>query len=72
MVAERNGQTQSGLGQVAKVYDGTEEPRTLALYNGRQAVGVEIIKSKGYSTTQVSDQIRARVAELAAHHARRR
>ncbi len=62
-VAERSGNS-IRLGQVAKVYDGTEEPRTLALYNGRQAVGVEMIKSKGYSTTQVSDQIRARVADL--------
>ncbi len=63
VVAEREGQT-IRLGQVAKVYDGTEEPRTLALYDDRQAVGLEIIKSKGYSTTQVSDQIRARVARL--------
>ncbi len=49
---------------MAKVYDGTEEPRTLALYNGREAVGIEIIKSKGYSTTYVSDLIRNRVGEL--------
>jgi HAE1 family hydrophobic/amphiphilic exporter-1 len=63
VVAERQGQT-IRLGQVAKVYDGTEEPRTLALYNDRQAVGLEVIKSKGYSTTQVSDQIRGRVAGL--------
>jgi len=63
VVAERQGQT-IRLGQVAKVYDGTEEPRTLALYNDRQAVGLEVIKSKGYSTTQVSDVIRSRVAGL--------
>src|SRR5919202_864431 len=63
VVAERQGNS-IRLGQVAKVYDGTEEPRTLALFNGRQAVGVEIIKSKGYSTTQVREQIKARVAEL--------
>jgi HAE1 family hydrophobic/amphiphilic exporter-1 len=63
VVTERQGQS-IRLGQVARVYDGTEEPRTLALYNGRQAVGLEIIKSKGYSTTQVSDVIRARVADL--------
>jgi hydrophobic/amphiphilic exporter-1 (mainly G- bacteria), HAE1 family len=63
VVTERNGQP-IRLGQVAKVYDGTEEPRTLALYDGRQAVGLEIIKSKGYSTTQVSDAIMARVATL--------
>ncbi|MEO8089842.1 MAG: efflux RND transporter permease subunit, partial [Gemmatimonadales bacterium] len=63
VVAERQGRT-IRLGQVAKVYDGTEEPRTLALYNDGQAVGLEVIKSKGYSTTQVSDQIRARLAGL--------
>jgi HAE1 family hydrophobic/amphiphilic exporter-1 len=63
VVDDREGRT-IRLGQVAKVYDGTEEPRTLALYNDRQAVGLEVIKSKGYSTTQVSDQIRARVAGL--------
>ncbi len=33
VVAERSGRP-IRLGQVAKVYDGTEEPRTLALYNG--------------------------------------
>src|SRR3954454_10806 len=63
VVAERSGNS-IRLGQVAKVYDGTEEPRTLALFNGRQAVGVEIIKSKGYSTTQVSDAIRQQVKQL--------
>src|SRR5215210_2562601 len=63
VVTERGGQAIL-LGQVAKVYDGTEEPRTLALFNGREAVGIEVIKSKGYSTTFVSDLIRQRVAEL--------
>ena len=41
VVAERQGGTVR-LGQVAKVYDGSEEPRTLALYDNRQAVGLEI------------------------------
>jgi HAE1 family hydrophobic/amphiphilic exporter-1 len=67
IVAERNG-IPTRLGDVANVRDGTEEPRTLALFgnaNGeREAVGVDIKKSKGYSTTDVSDKIRARVAEL--------
>jgi HAE1 family hydrophobic/amphiphilic exporter-1 len=63
VVAERQGETVR-LGQVAKVYDGSEEPRTLALYDNRQAVGLEIIKAKGYSTTQVSDVIKARLTQL--------
>ena len=45
------------LGEVADVRDGTEEPRTLALFNDQEAVGIDIKKSKGYSTTDVSDQI---------------
>ena len=36
------------------VRDGTEEPRTLALFNGKEAVGIDIKKSKGYSTTDVA------------------
>src|SRR5258705_3442108 len=63
VVAERNGQT-IRLGQIANVRDGTEEPRTLALYNDREAVGVDVKKSKGYSTTDVSDKVRARVEQL--------
>ncbi|HET7585101.1 MAG TPA: efflux RND transporter permease subunit [Gemmatimonadaceae bacterium] len=63
VVAERNGQL-IRLGQVARVVDGTEEQRSLALYNGREAVGIDIKKSKGYSTTTVSDAIRARIAAI--------
>jgi HAE1 family hydrophobic/amphiphilic exporter-1 len=63
VVAERGGQP-IRLGQVARVFAGTEEPRTLALFNESQAVGIEILKAKGYSTTEVADAIRARVEAL--------
>ncbi|HEX8824837.1 MAG TPA: efflux RND transporter permease subunit [Archangium sp.] len=63
VVAERNGQP-IRLGQVAKVVDGTEDPRTLALYGEREAVGIDILKAKGYSTTEVSDAVRERIAAL--------
>ncbi len=65
VVAERDGGT-IRLGQVADVMDGTEEPRTLALFNGREAIGIDIKKSKGYSTTAVADRIRERITELQA------
>ncbi|MFN8059779.1 MAG: efflux RND transporter permease subunit [Vicinamibacterales bacterium] len=52
------------LGDIAIVRDGTEEPRTAALFNGRDAVGIDIIKADGYSTTAVADAVRAKVAEL--------
>jgi HAE1 family hydrophobic/amphiphilic exporter-1 len=63
VVAERGGQP-IRLGQVAQVRDGNEVPRTMALYNGGQAVGIEVIKAKGYSTTQVADAVRERIASL--------
>src|SRR6478672_10031990 len=63
VVAERNGQIVR-LGQVADAIDGTEEQRSLALYNGVEAVGINIVKAKGYSTTDVSSKVRAKVAEI--------
>ncbi len=69
VVAERNGQL-IRLGQVADIIDATEEPRTMALYQSREtqgareAVGVDIKKAKGYSTTEVADQILARVKAI--------
>jgi HAE1 family hydrophobic/amphiphilic exporter-1 len=63
VVADRNGQV-IRLGEIANVRDGTEEPRTLALYNDQEAVGIDVKKAKGYSTTDVSDKVRARVEQL--------
>jgi HAE1 family hydrophobic/amphiphilic exporter-1 len=63
VVAERGGALVR-LGQVADVRDGTEEPRSLAVFDGREAVGLEIKKAKGYSTTDVSDRVKARAAEI--------
>src|SRR5512138_2907341 len=64
-VATRNGQVVR-LGQVATARDGAEEQRTLALYDGAPAVGIEVLKSKGYSTTAVADEVKARAAALEA------
>ncbi len=49
---------------MAVVRDGTEEPRSAAVFNGAEAVGIEIVKSKGYSTTAVAQAIRDEVARL--------
>jgi hydrophobic/amphiphilic exporter-1 (mainly G- bacteria), HAE1 family len=58
VVAERNGRA-IRLSEVARVVDGTAEPRTLALYNDRESVGLQVLKAKGYSTTDVADRVRA-------------
>ena len=63
VVADRGGQL-IRLGQVADVVDGTEDQRSLALYNGKEAVGIDINKTKGYSTTDVAAKLLARVDEV--------
>ncbi len=63
VIADRNGQL-IRLGQVANISDATEEPRTLALYNGHEAIGIDVKKSKGYSTTDVAAKVRDRVAQI--------
>ncbi|MGZ5433102.1 MAG: efflux RND transporter permease subunit, partial [Thermoanaerobaculia bacterium] len=52
------------LGEVATIRDAAEEQRTLALYNDQEAVGVDLKKAQGYSTTTVAEKILARVEAL--------
>ena len=63
VVSERGGRVVR-LGEVATAVDGTEEPRSLALYKNKDAVGIEIKKANGYSTTQVSTEIYKKVLAL--------
>lgn len=63
VVADRGGALVR-LGDVANVYDGVEEQRTLALFNGKEAIGIDITKTAGYSTTQVAERVLAAVEKL--------
>jgi HAE1 family hydrophobic/amphiphilic exporter-1 len=63
VVAERGGRIVR-LGQVATVSDGVEEARTAALFNGRPAIGVDILRTKGSSTTTVADAVKERIDAL--------
>ncbi|HEX8432227.1 MAG TPA: efflux RND transporter permease subunit, partial [Longimicrobium sp.] len=56
VVATREGRI-IRLGEIANVRDGTEEARSVALFNGRPAVGIEVVKSQGSSTTAVSEKV---------------
>ena len=67
VITERNGRLVR-LGEVANVRDATEEPRTLSLYGDaageREAVAIDVRKSKGFSTTDVAAKIIARLDEI--------
>jgi HAE1 family hydrophobic/amphiphilic exporter-1 len=63
IVSDRDGRL-TRLGEVADVKDATEEPRTLALYNHTEGVGIDIKKMKGFSTTDVAARLLTRVDEM--------
>jgi hydrophobic/amphiphilic exporter-1 (mainly G- bacteria), HAE1 family len=63
VVADRAGRLVR-LGDIATVRVGIEEPRSAALSSGKEAVGIDIKKSRGYSTTAVAESVRNAIAEL--------
>src|SRR5688572_6175180 len=63
VVSESNGRVVR-LADVAAVRDSTEEPRSAALFNEEEAVGIDIVKSKGFSTTAVADAVRSEVQRI--------
>jgi len=65
VVAERGGRLVR-LSEVGRAVDGTEEPRSLALFNGQQAIGLDVVKAKGYSTADVATNVKKKVEEMRA------
>jgi HAE1 family hydrophobic/amphiphilic exporter-1 len=63
VVAQRGGRS-IRLGEVATAKDGTAEPTTAALFNGKDAVGILVKKAKGYSTTDVSEKVLTAVERI--------
>jgi HAE1 family hydrophobic/amphiphilic exporter-1 len=64
LVLSRAGDRVVRLGDIADVRDGSAEPRSAAFYQDRSAVGIDIKKAVGYSTTDVAKRIRAQIAAL--------
>ena len=63
VIANRGGRV-IRLGDVATVHVGVEEPRTEARFNGTEAVGIDVKKAKGYSTTEVANSVLAAVEDI--------
>ncbi|MBD3170781.1 MAG: MMPL family transporter [candidate division Zixibacteria bacterium] len=55
---------QTYLSEVAAVYDTTEEATSFTRYNGREAVGLEIIRQSGANTVNVANDIREELDRL--------
>jgi HAE1 family hydrophobic/amphiphilic exporter-1 len=63
VVSQRGGHV-IRLADVATVKEGNAERRTVAQYNGNAAVGIDILKSTGSSTTTVSEAVLKKVDEI--------
>jgi HAE1 family hydrophobic/amphiphilic exporter-1 len=63
IVARRGGQPVT-LSQVATVVDGQEEQESLALYNGKRTLALQILKAQGQNTIDVADGMKEAMKEL--------
>jgi HAE1 family hydrophobic/amphiphilic exporter-1 len=63
VVADRGGRL-IRLGDIATVHVGIEEPRSAAMSSGKEAVGIDVKKAKGYSTTALAEVIRKEIDEI--------
>lgn len=63
IVATRNGEP-IRLESVARVEDGTEEQRSMALLDQAQALSLDILKVSGANTVEVADRVNAAVIAL--------
>jgi len=64
IVARRGGQPVT-LAQIATVVDSQEEQETLALYNGRRTLALDVLKAQGQNTIEVADGLAAALKDLA-------
>ncbi|GAB6158513.1 hypothetical protein JCM39194_17130 [Desulfotomaculum varum] len=62
-VARRDG-VQLYVKDIATVVDGVEETDSLSRYQGKPAIGIDIIKQSGANTVEVADRIKAVLAEV--------
>ena len=62
-VAQRNGRPIT-LGEVARISDGIEEKRKLALVNGKPAIGLDIYKQSGGNQVELVDTVKKVMVKL--------
>ena len=63
VVADRGGRA-IRLRDVARVEEGTEDERSVALVNGERAVAIDVLKVSGANTVEVADGVKEAIAEL--------
>jgi len=64
MVIARRGDRPIPLAEVARIQDGIEEQRSLALVNGVPAIGLDVLKQSGANTVGVVDRVKREIETL--------
>ncbi len=65
LVAKRNG-VEIRVRDIASVEDGTKDRDSLSYYNGKEAIGINVVKQSGSNTVQVADDIKKEVVNIQA------
>lgn len=63
LVTKRKG-VEIRLKDVGKVVDGTEEKESLSFYEGKEAIGIDIVKQSGANTVEVATGIKGELANI--------
>ena len=63
LVAKRNG-VEIRVKDIATVEDGLKEKNSLTYYNGKEAIGIDIVKQSGTNTVQVAEDIKKEISSI--------
>ncbi|WP_446897086.1 efflux RND transporter permease subunit [Clostridium sp. LBM24168] len=63
LVTTRNG-SEVRLKDIAEAKDGSKERDSLSFYNGREAIGIDILKQSNSNTVQVADEVKKKLADI--------
>jgi hydrophobic/amphiphilic exporter-1 (mainly G- bacteria), HAE1 family len=66
IIVAKRGATTVRLGQVATITDGLQEVESLALYNGKRTVLLEVQKAQDENTIQITDKLKAQIERTRA------
>lgn len=63
LIAKRNG-TEIRVGDIAQVIDGVKEKSSLALYQGKSSIGIDIVKQSGGNTVEVAEALKTEISKI--------
>ncbi len=67
VVVAHRGDVDILLSDVARVEDGLEDQRTLAILNGKSAIGLEVRRQSGTNVVAIADKVKEEIAALRTH-----